>query len=99
MFSSFIVRNTNVHRGSKIVTGLKNNRSAANGSTDHKSNQNEPIKQNVSPTPRIDYQRLFQCRVKGLNQEEIARESDVEQSTVNRNLQYIKHETKIKLEM
>ncbi|MFZ0327910.1 MAG: hypothetical protein WAL66_11490 [Nitrososphaeraceae archaeon] len=53
MFSSFIVRNTNVHRGSKIVTGLKNNRSAANGSTDHKSNQNEPIKQNVSPTPKI----------------------------------------------
>jgi hypothetical protein len=53
MFSSFIVRNTNVHRGSKIETGLKNNRSAANGSTDHKSNQNEPIKQNVSPTPKI----------------------------------------------
>ena len=53
MFSSFIVPNTDVHRGSKIVTGLKNNRSAANGSTDHKSNQNEPIKQNVSPTPKI----------------------------------------------
>ena len=35
------------------MTGLKNNRSAANGSTDHKSNQNEQIKQNVSPTPKI----------------------------------------------
>ena len=35
------------------MTGLKNNRRAANGSTDRKSNQNEPIKQNVSPTPKI----------------------------------------------
>jgi hypothetical protein len=43
-----------MHKGtpSKIVTGLKNNSSAANGSTDHKSNQNEMIKDNVLATPQ-----------------------------------------------
>ena len=34
---------------SKIVTCLKDNGRAANGSTNHKKNQNEPIKENVSP--------------------------------------------------
>jgi hypothetical protein len=38
---------------SKIVTGLKNNSSAANGSINHKSNQNEMIKNNVLATPKI----------------------------------------------
>jgi hypothetical protein len=44
-----------IHKGtpSKIVTGLKNNSSAANGSTDHKRNQNEMIKENVLATPKI----------------------------------------------
>ena len=36
---------------------------------------------------------------KGLNQEEIARELRVDQSTVSRDLQYIKHEARIKIEM
>src|SRR5262245_3330612 len=35
---------------------------------------------------------------KGLNKEEIARELHVDQSTVSRDLQYIKHETRIKIE-
>ena len=35
---------------------------------------------------------------KGLNQEEIAQELHVDQSTVSRDLQYIKHEAKIKIE-
>lgn len=36
---------------------------------------------------------------KGLNQEEIAQELHVDQSTVSRDLQYIKHEARIKIEM
>lgn len=36
---------------------------------------------------------------KGLNQEEIAQELHVDQSTVCRDLQYIKHESRIKIEM
>ena len=47
---------------------------------------------------KTDYQRLFHCTVKGLNQEEIALELYVDQSTVCRDLQYIKHEAKIKIE-
>lgn len=35
---------------------------------------------------------------KGLNQEEIARELHVDQSTVSRDLQHIKHEAKAKIE-
>jgi DNA-binding transcriptional regulator LsrR (DeoR family) len=35
---------------------------------------------------------------KGLNQEEIAQELHVDQSTVSRDLQYIKHEARIKIE-
>ena len=35
---------------------------------------------------------------KGLNQEETAQELHVDQSTVSRDLQYIKHEARIKIE-
>ena len=35
---------------------------------------------------------------KGLNQEEIAQELHIDQSTVSRDLQYIKHEARIKIE-
>ena len=35
---------------------------------------------------------------KGLNQEEIAKELHIDQSTVSRDLQYIKHEAEIKIE-
>ena len=62
--------------------------------TDHKSNQNKPIKQNVSPTPTIAVIDIERTRSKsGRN---CPRIGCVEQSTVNRNLQYIKHEQKSK---
>ena len=38
---------------SKIATGLKNIRHAANGSPDHKSNQNASIKGNMSATSKL----------------------------------------------
>jgi hypothetical protein len=46
---------TTMHKSapSKIVTGLKNNSSAANGSQDQKGNQNEPIRGNMSATHNI----------------------------------------------
>jgi DNA-binding transcriptional regulator LsrR (DeoR family) len=43
--------------------------------------------------------RVISLYNKGLNQEEVAEELHVDQSTVNRNLQYIKYEAKIKIEM
>jgi DNA-binding transcriptional regulator LsrR (DeoR family) len=36
---------------------------------------------------------------KGLNQEEIAQELHVDQSTASRDLQYIKNQSKIKIEL
>ena len=90
---------------SKIVTHLKNNRCAANDST-YKSNQNAPIKQSISPTSKIaviDIERenrlskVISLYSKGLNQEEI-QELHVDQSTVSRDLQYIKQEARIKVE-
>ena len=42
--------------------------------------------------------RVISLYDKGLNQEEVAQELHVDQSTVSRDLQYIKHETKIKME-
>ena len=92
---------------SKVVTYLKDNRPVINGSTDHKKNQNEPTKENVSATSKIaviDIERenrlskVISLYSKGLNQEEIAQELHVDQSTVSRDLQYIKHQSKIKME-
>ena len=91
---------------SKIVPHLKNNRCTANDST-YKSNQNAPIKQSISPTSKIaviDIERenrlskVISLYSKGLNQEEIAQELHVDQSTVSRDLQYIKLEARIKVE-
>ncbi len=100
---------TNVHKStpSKIVTCLKNINYASNGSTNLKKNQDERIKENVSATPKIaviDIERenrlskVISLYSKGLNQEEIAYELKVDQSTVSRDLQYIKLEAKIKIE-
>ena len=102
---------TTLHKNTppKVITCLKNknNRYAANSSTD-KSSQNEPIKENMSVTSKIaviDIERenrlskVISLYSKGLNQEEIARELHVDQSTVSRDLQYIKHEARIKIEM
>jgi DNA-binding NarL/FixJ family response regulator len=91
---------------SKTLTGLKNNSSAAISPTD-KSNQNEPIKENMPAATKIaviDIERenrlskVISLYSKGLNQEEIALELHVDQSTVSRDLQFIKHEAKIKIE-
>ena len=101
---------TTVHKStpSKIVANLKNHRHAANGSTDLNKNQNEPAKENMAATSKIaiiDIERenrlskVISLFSKGLNQEEIARELRVDQSTVSRDLQYIKHEARIKIEM
>ena len=92
---------------SKVVTYLKDNRPVINGLTDHKKNQNEPTKENVSAASKIaviDIERenrlskVISLYSKGLNQEEIAQELHVDQSTVSRDLQYIKHQSKIKME-
>ena len=75
---------TTMHKStpSKIVTGLKNNSSAAISSTD-KSNQKASIKGNMSVTSKIaviDIERenrlskVISLHSKGLNQEEIAQE-------------------------
>jgi predicted transcriptional regulator len=92
-----------------VVAYLKKNRSAANCSTDHKSSQNAMIKENLSSSDSkiavIDTEKqnrlskVISLYSKGLNQEEIARELHIDQSTVSRDLQYIKHEAKIKIEM
>jgi predicted transcriptional regulator len=91
-----------------VVTYLKN-RSAANSSTDHKCSQNAKIEENISSTASkiavLDIEKqnrltkVISLYSKGLNQEEIARELRVDQSTVSRDLQYIKHEARIKIEM
>ena len=102
---------TTLHKNTppKVITCLKNknNRYAANSLTDHKSSQNEPIKENMSVTSKIGVidigrenrlSKVISLHSKGLNQEEIAQELHVDQSTVSRDLQYIKHEAKIKIE-
>ena len=91
-----------------VVTYLKN-RPAANSSTDHKCSQNAKIEENISSTASkiavLDIEKqnrltkVISLYSKGLNQEEIARELRVDQSTVSRDLQYIKHEARIKIEM
>ena len=92
-----------------VVSYLKKNRPAANGSIDHKSSQNAKIKENISSAASkiavIDIEKqnrlskVISMYRKGLNQEEIARELYIDQSTVCRDLQYIKHQAKIKIEM
>ena len=102
---------TTLHKNTppKVITCLKNknNRYGANSLTDHKSSQNEPIKENMSVTSKIGVidigrenrlSKVISLHSKGLNQEEIAQELHVDQSTVSRDLQYIKHEAKIKIE-
>jgi predicted transcriptional regulator len=100
---------TTMHKSipSKAVTGLKDNSRATNGSTDYKSNQNERIKESMPVTSKIaviDIERenrlskIISLYSKGLNQEEIAQELHVDQSTVSRDLHYIKHEARIKIE-
>jgi predicted transcriptional regulator len=90
---------------SKIVTSLKNNSSAV--SSRDKSNQNASTKGNVLAASKIaviDIERenrlskVISLYSKGINQEEIALELHVDQSTVSRDLQYIKHEARIKIE-
>lgn len=97
-----------VHKStsSKIVTGLKNNSSAAISSTD-KNNQKASIKGNMTAASKIAVieiekqnrlSKVISLYSKGLNQEEIARELYIDQSTVCRDLQYIKHEARINIE-
>ena len=76
---------TTVHKStpSKIVANLKNNRHAANGSTDDKRIKMSKIKENISASPKIAVidiekenrlSKVISLYSKGLNQEEIARE-------------------------
>ena len=102
---------TSMHKNAStnVVTYLKKNRHAANGSIDHQSSQNITIDENissgVSKAAIIDIEKqnslskIISLNSKGLNQEEIAQELFIDQSTVSRDLQYIKHEAKIKIKM
>jgi predicted transcriptional regulator len=100
---------TTMHKSAptNVVTYLKKNKPAANGSTNYK-NQNTVTKENMSASTKIaeiDIERqnrlskVISLHSKGLNQEEIAQELHIDQSTVSRDLQYIKHESRIKIEM
>jgi hypothetical protein len=101
---------TPLHKNTSInvVTYLKKNRSAANGSVNNQYSQNTMIKENVSSGVSkiavIDIEKqnrlskVISLHSKGLNQEEIAHELCINQSTVSRDLQYIKHEAKIEVE-
>jgi DNA-binding NarL/FixJ family response regulator len=103
---------TTMHKSApaNVISYIKKNRSALNRSTDHNGNQNAKIKENISSSAAskisvIDIEKqnrlskVISLHSKGLNQEEIAKELDMDQSTVCRDLQYIKHEAKIKIEM
>lgn len=71
--------------------------------------QSAKIRENISSTASkiavIDIEKqnrlskVISLYSKGLNQEEIAQELHIDQSTVSRDLQYIKHEARIKVEM
>ena len=91
---------------SKIGTCLKSDNRTSNRSLDPK-NHVEPTKENMLETSKvavIDIERenrfsmVISLYSKGLNQEETAQELHVDQSTVSRDLQYIKHEARIKIE-
>jgi hypothetical protein len=101
---------TTMHKSAptNVVTYLKKNKPAANGSTNYKKNQNTVTKENMSVTSKIAVidiekqnrlSKVISLHSKGLNQEEIAQELFIDQSTVCRDLQYIKHESRIKIEM
>ena len=101
---------TTVHKSTpaSVVSYLKKNRPAPNSSADHQNSQNAKIKENLSSAASkievIDIEKqnrlskVISLYSKGLNQEEIAEEPHVDQSTVCRDIQYIKHEAKIKIE-
>ena len=92
-----------------VVTYQKKNRPVVNDSTDYKSSQNAKIKENISSAASkiaamdIEKQnrlsKVISLYSKGLNQEEIARELRIDQSTVSRDLQYIKYKARINIEM
>jgi predicted transcriptional regulator len=93
---------------SKIVTCIKNKNRTLNSSTDLEKIQNDATRENMSASTKIaaiDIERqnrlskVISLHSKGLNQEEIAQELHIDQSTVCRDLQYIKHEARIKIEM
>jgi predicted transcriptional regulator len=92
-----------------VVTYLKKNGPDVNGSVDHSGNQNAKFKENISTEAAskiavIDIEKqnrlskVISLHSKGLNQQEIAHELCINQSTVSRDLQYIKHEAKIEVE-
>jgi predicted transcriptional regulator len=92
---------------SKIVTYLKNKNRTLNGSTDLGKIQNDKTKENMSVSAKIAVidiekqnrlSKVISLYSKGLNQQEIAQELNVDQSTVSRDLQYIRNEAKIKIE-
>jgi hypothetical protein len=91
-----------------VATYLKKNSPVANGSTYNESSQNGTIKKDITSAASRDavidiekqnrLSRVISLHSKGLNQEEIAQELYIDQSTVCRDLQYIKHEARIKIE-
>jgi predicted transcriptional regulator len=103
--------NITVHKSTpaSVVSYLKKKRSAPNSSTDDQNSQTAKIKENISSAASqiavIDIEKqnrlskVISLYSKGLNQEEIAQELHVDQSTVSRDLQYIKHEAKINIEL
>ena len=102
---------TTIHKSvpMNVVKYQKKNRSAVYDSTDHKGSQYTKIREDISSASSkisvtdIEKQnrlsKVISLHSKGLNQEEIAQELHIDQSTVCRDLQYIKHEAKIKIEM
>ncbi len=91
-----------------FVTYRKKNRPVVNDSTVYKSSQNAKIKENMSVTSKIAVidiekqnrlSKVISLHSKGLNQEEITQELHIDQSIVSRDLQFIKHEARIKIEM
>ena len=86
------------------IMETKENRKSRKGSICNSTKQAEKMF-HLSQIAVIDIERenrlsrVISLYNKGLNQEEVAQELHVDQSTVNRNLQYIKHEAKIKIEM
>ena len=91
-----------------VVSYQKKNRPAVNHSTDHQKSQTSKIREDLSSSSFkisiIDIEkqnrlsRVISLHSKGLNQEEIARELHVDQSTISRDLQYLIHEARIKIE-
>jgi predicted transcriptional regulator len=89
---------------SKIVTCLNNNIRVSTGSERRDQNKQTKDMSATSKIAVIDIERenrlskVISLNSKGLNQEEIAKELHVDQSTVSRDLQYLKHEARIIVE-